>query len=75
MDGEVLQVILPSEEEVSMMVSTSERHYKQRLGMFLIKSSLGQFMHFIYGIYAYITPKSYFRQHPFLVDATFYPVV
>ena len=32
MDGEVLQVILPSEEEVSKLVSTSEKQYKERLG-------------------------------------------
>ncbi|XP_016201260.1 uncharacterized protein LOC107642423 isoform X2 [Arachis ipaensis] len=31
MDGEVLQVILPSEEEVSKLVSTSEKEYKEQL--------------------------------------------
>ncbi|OIV92940.1 hypothetical protein TanjilG_20602 [Lupinus angustifolius] len=31
MDGEVLQIILPSEEEVSKLVSASEKQYKERL--------------------------------------------
>ncbi|XP_027912854.1 uncharacterized protein LOC114172722 isoform X2 [Vigna unguiculata] len=30
-DGEVLQLILPSEDEVLKLVSTSEKHYKDRL--------------------------------------------
>jgi len=34
-DGEVLQLILPSEDEVLKLVSTSEKHYKDRLGMCL----------------------------------------
>ena len=34
MDGENLQVILPSEEEVSKLVSTSGEQYKSRLGIF-----------------------------------------
>lgn len=37
MDGEVQQVILPSEEEVSKLVSTSEKQSKERLGMCLLK--------------------------------------
>ncbi|KOM45434.1 hypothetical protein LR48_Vigan06g074000 [Vigna angularis] len=34
-DGEVLQLILPSEDEVLKLVSTSEKQYKDRLGMCL----------------------------------------
>ena len=33
-DGEVLQLILPSEDEVLKLVSTSEKNYKDRLGIF-----------------------------------------
>lgn len=36
-DGEVLQLILPSEDEVSELVSTSEKNYKDRLGISLFK--------------------------------------
>jgi len=36
-DGEVLQLILPAEDEVLKLVSTSEKHYKDRLGMCLFK--------------------------------------
>jgi hypothetical protein len=44
-DGEVLHVNLPSEEEVTKLVSTSEKQYKERLGMRLIKSLPGQFIY------------------------------
>lgn len=37
-DGEALHVNLPSEEEASTLVSTSEKQYKERLGMCLLKS-------------------------------------
>ena len=32
MDGEVLQIMLPSEQEVYKLVSTSEKYYKTCLG-------------------------------------------
>jgi len=32
MDGEVLQIIMPSEEEVNKLVSTTEKHYRTSLG-------------------------------------------
>jgi hypothetical protein len=54
-DGEVLHVNLPSEEEVKKLVSTSEKQYKERLGMRLINLYLVNL--FIDFIYAYITHK------------------
>jgi hypothetical protein len=65
-DGEVLHVNLPSEEEVKKLVSTSEKQYKERLGMRLInlylvncffKKNLYLVNLFIDLIYAYITHK------------------
>lgn len=44
-DGEVLQLILPSEDEVLKLVSTSEKNYKDRLGIF--------FKYFTWLVYEY----------------------
>lgn len=67
MDGEVLHVNLPSEEEVSKLVSTSEKQYKERLGMCLFKCLPGQFMNIIlyYVIYSNITLKFLFSSPSF----------
>jgi hypothetical protein len=31
-DGEVLQIMMPSEEEVNKLTSTTEKHYRTSLG-------------------------------------------
>lgn len=31
-DGEVLQIMMPSEQEVNKLVSTTEKHYRTSLG-------------------------------------------
>jgi hypothetical protein len=60
MDGEVLHINWPSEEEASKLVSTSEKQYKQRLGMRLIKSLPGHLMNISYVTYKFLFTSPFF---------------
>lgn len=40
-DGEVLQIVMPSEQEVGKLVSTSEKQYRTRLGNTSIHTLFG----------------------------------
>ena len=49
MDGEVLKLMLPSKEELSKLVSTGEKLYKERLGMHFFENIL--ILYYTYKVY------------------------